>query len=447
MSAEQKIVRPDRAEFDKTIEELKKQLEQQRAIQNKAKATIDATQGDKGPDAEWNKLIEEVKEARKVREAAHAKLQSKLKEIKAVESSVQKKLKDIQALRPKNGAKNEQELDAQIQRLEREADSGNFSLVEEKKVLKEITSLKNSRRSFAAVTKLQADIDADRAKIAELRKSVDDSELKAAQTKLNGINKQLDERKASRQSQRSQLDSVWTERKAAMTEIKKINAAMDKAREEFNTKQAAFRQQAIDRKKAREQEEKDRKVAAEKAKKLATAEAKLESAKLPAFAEQIAKAEALLAFFDPSFKGSSAASSNGSAQTSGLVSTRAAPRQVEAVPDNAQVLSKCGPDVMPSRKERKRKTISPKPDEGKLRLDVGIIGDLAALNIALPGGSDDVENTKKSLLEKIEYYKENDKRVTKERVERAEAELAKIKASSTEETEETAEETAEEPTQ
>lgn len=443
MSAEQKIVRPDRAEFDKTIEELKKQLEQQRAIQNKAKATIDATQGAKGPDAEWNKLIEEVKEARKVREAAHAKLQSKLKEIKAVESSVQKKLKDIQALRPKNGAKNEQELDAQIQRLEREADSGNFSLVEEKKVLKEITSLKNSRRSFAAVTKLQADIDADRAKIAELRKSVDDSELKAAQTKLNGINKQLDERKASRQSQRSQLDSVWTERKAAMTEIKKINAAMDKAREEFNTKQAAFRQQAIDRKKAREQEEKDRKVAAEKAKKLATAEAKLESAKLPAFAEQIAKAEALLAFFDPSFKGSSAAS-NGSAQTTGLVSTRAAPRQVEAVPDNAQVLSKGGPDIMPSRKERKRKTTSPKPDEGKLRLDVGIIGDLAALNIALPGGPDDVENTKKSLLEKIEYYKENDKRVTKERVERAEAELAKIKASSTEET---AEETAEEPTQ
>lgn len=437
MTAEQKIVRPDRAEFDKTIEELKKQLEQQRAIQNKAKASIDASQAGKGQDAEWNKLIEEVKEARKVREAAHAKLQSKFKEIKAVESSVQKKLKDIQALRPKNGAKNEQELDAQIQRLEREADSGSFSLVEEKKVLKEITALKNSRRSFAAVTKLQAEIDADRAQIAELRKSVDDSELKAAQAKLNGINKQLDERKASRQSQRTQLDSVWTERKAAMTEIKKINAAMDKAREEFNAKIAAFRQQAIDRKKAREQEEKEKKAASEKAKKLAVAEAKLESAKLPAFAEQISKAEALLAFFDPSFKSSTA--KNGSAQAPGLVSSRAAPRQVEAVPENAQVLSKSNQDAAPSRKERKRKVNSPKPDEGKLRLDVGIIGDLAALNIALPGGPDDVENTKKSLLEKIEYYKQNDERVTKERVERAEAELAKVKATEEAPVEETTE--------
>lgn len=434
MSTDTKVTRPDRAEFDKQIEELKKQLEKQRAIQNKTKATIDASQSGKGEDAEWNKLIEEVKEARKVREAEHAKLQSKFTEIKSAESNIQKKLKDISALRPKNGAKNEQELDAQIQRLEKDADSGSLSLVEEKKVLKEITALKNSRRSFAAVSKLQAEIDADRAKVAELRKSVDDSSLKAAQANLNEINKKLDERKASRQKQRDQLDSVWTERKAAMTEIKKINAAMDKAREEFNTKQTAFRQQAIERKKQREQEEKERKASAEKAKKMAAAEAKLEAAKQPAFGAQIAKAEALLAFFDPSYKGSTSKTASSEA---GLTSSRAASRQVEALPENATVLAKNGPEVVPSRKERKRKSNSPKPDDGKLRLDVGIIGDLAALNIALPGGADDVEETKKSLLEKIEYYKQNDARVTKERVERAEAELAKVKAAGADEAEST----------
>ena len=81
----------------------------------------------------------------------------------------------------------------------------------------------------------------------------------------------------------------------------------------------------------------------------------------------------------------------------------------------------------PSRKSQKKKSSNQGPSQS-LNLDLGIIDALSSLKVSLPSTAEQLEHTKTQLREKIEFYTENNTRVTKERVERAEEELQKVLA-------------------
>ena len=77
--------------------------------------------------------------------------------------------------------------------LEKQVESGNMRVVDEKRALQEIQQLKRSRRTVESFQADQESIEADRAKLDELRKQLDDPEFKAISDRYDTIKAELDE--------------------------------------------------------------------------------------------------------------------------------------------------------------------------------------------------------------------------------------------------------------
>lgn len=416
-----KVSRPNRTDLDKTLSSLKKQLEEQRAKQNKAKETY----GGESKSPEWRKLLDERKAVTKERDAARDAVSGVQNQVKSRDAALKKKLKDVQTLRPASGPKSVGELDKLVQRLEKAIESGSLSLKDERMTLKEISSLKNQRLLFAKADKLQTEVDNERTEIAKLRKTVDDAPLKAARKKLDEINARLD---ASRASSNKKDEAFQKVKGEVDVEIKRIFSEMDAARADYRQRMDAFREFE----KQREAEEKEEQAKAARVKKLANAEAKVEAAKLnSAFEESIIMAESLLSVIDPSYHPENTSSSGSVSSDGPKLGTVREGRKVENGPAGAKLLKKEGASNQApvSRKELKRKGASKSSGEasGKVQFDFTVLEGLASLHIPLPSSSADIEETKKQILSKIQFYKDNNERVTQERVERAKEELEKVK--------------------
>lgn len=98
--------------------------------------------------------------------------------------------------------------------LDRQVESGMMKLVEEKKALNEISTLKKSRKAFDTFTAQQAAIDADKAKIDAIRAGMDNPEAKAISDKFNALRSELDTiNKAHDQSSKGR-DALYEEKNA-----------------------------------------------------------------------------------------------------------------------------------------------------------------------------------------------------------------------------------------
>lgn len=406
-----KVQRPDKLAFEKEFNSLKQKLEGKLGEQKKAQDALQKT-GPTKNDPEWQKLLDELNAAKKARDAARAQVQDAHNEVRALETEHKKKVAEITALRPKQGPRTEEEFDRQIEKLEKLVETGEMKLVDEKRTVNEISNLKKAKRSVSGIAKLEAEASALKQTIAEKRKAIDDSALKQANADIAKINEKLDARKASRQQESKAKNELWNVKNQVQSEVKQIRDSMTKLREEFNAKLTAFREHAAAQRREREEEERKQKESAAREKKLAEAKNKLEAAKEPAFAAQIAKAQNLIAVLDPSYDKKTTAATS-------AVDT-------SSIPENAVLINRPKPEAVKSRKELKRSKAPSAPKSDKLRLDVGVIDDLSALNISIPRNSSEVEDVKNKLLEKIKYYEDNNDRVTKERVERAEENLHKV---------------------
>jgi uncharacterized coiled-coil DUF342 family protein len=89
-----------------------------------------------------------------------------------------------------------------------------MKLVEEKKALAEISQLRKSRRVVEGFATQQESIDADKAKVDEIRKELDDPEAKALNDKFDGLRKELDEINRKMDEQSKVRDGLFEERNA-----------------------------------------------------------------------------------------------------------------------------------------------------------------------------------------------------------------------------------------
>ena len=79
-----------------------------------------------------------------------------------------------------------------VSSLDREIESGKLTLLNEKKALQEITNLRRARKQVEASQDVDRSIAADRAKIDELRKQLDDPEAKKLSDRFETLKKELD---------------------------------------------------------------------------------------------------------------------------------------------------------------------------------------------------------------------------------------------------------------
>lgn len=176
-------------------------------------------------------------------------------------------------------------------------DSGTLKLVDEKRALAEISTLRKSRKAVEGFADQQKAIDGDREKIEMLRAQLDDPASKALSSRFDEIRRELDEIKAKTEKSRgsrtelikkrtelqAKLDAKWGQRRARQE-------AFRTEKDAFETKMRAEREKRNERIKEEKKQEDQRRRKEEEA-------TLREEAAMPAYAKEIEDCDVLIRYF------------------------------------------------------------------------------------------------------------------------------------------------------
>ena len=246
-------------------------------------------------------LLAQLKEIREQQGSGKAGRNKVFEEIKRLDEMLKSRIAEQKVARSRVSFKSVDEIDREIDRLEKQVNGGMMKLVDEKKALSEISSLRKQRKGFAGFDEAQKNIDDLKVQLKKQRDTLDDPESKALSEKYNKIQTELDAIKkeqddaykniSSLRDERTRLHNEQSEKYAA---IKKIKDDYYQAGRDFQKYEYEARQRIRERKKA-ENEAYDKQKKKERAQKM------LDEASDKAYLDEIRRAESLLRFLDPSY--------------------------------------------------------------------------------------------------------------------------------------------------
>ncbi len=247
-------------------------------------------------------LIAQANEIRQKQAGGKNARTSKLDQIKRLDEQVRSRISEQKTAKAKVPYKSVEDVDRQIAHLDSQVNSGTMKLVDERKALTDISSLRKVRKNFGQFDDSQKQIDELRAKIKEIKDTMEDPEQKAMSEQYNKIQAELDSIKAEQDTAYKGLSSLRDERTKLHAEQQETFAAIRKLKDDYySQKKAAMAYEREARDKARERREAENKRYHLERKK-AEAERLLSEASDPAYLEEIRRANNLLAFLDPNQK-------------------------------------------------------------------------------------------------------------------------------------------------
>lgn len=413
--------KPDKEAHHAEMDRLKSEIDKTHAQVAQVRAALsgEGLPSD-SPAAKRRAALRAELEQLRTQQSGHKGARSRvLGDIKALQDDISGRVKTLQASKARTAFKTPAELDAHVRELEAQVESGALKIVEERKLLNEISTLKKSRKGLDQLGEQQGTIDALRAKVEALRATLDDPESQAVSRRYDEIKAELDvinreqERlvgsRAKLQAQRSalsrQLDELYGTRRARhaayQAEQDRYFARMTAERERRNAALKAERE-AADAARAEE------------------AEAQLrEEAALPAFAQEIEDCDVLIRFF------------SGEARAAEAPEARADPAAEAAqahVPEGAVVVRRDEDDYFVGggggKKRGGKKKNRAEREAGALNVPFGMLSALMGLSIPPPTSHADLPRVVDNIKLKREYYVSNQERATRENVERAEQQIA-----------------------
>ena len=319
--------------------------------------------------------------------------------------------------------KNTEEIDREIQRQEKVAESDKATLVDQKKAIAEITSLRKQKKAFGGFDEAQRGIDKVKAEIAELRKQMDNPEAKALSQRYDEADKELKSIKAQQDEAYKGINALRDERSAAYAEQQEKWASLRTIKDEYHKARMAYRDYEQEQYKQRQEKQRAERDAYNKEKRRKIADKKLEEASEPAFMDEIMTAEGLIRYFDPStpealktLRGPSgfAAEPLRSVDSNSEIKGMKVARKEDRAEENYFMGT--------GRKKGKRgkrgsSTASPvpgTPTEVKFNLSIGVIEELAKVNVEPPMSQAGVPAVVEKLKEKREQWKRDQDKKTKE---------------------------------
>ena len=229
--------RPDKAEHEKEIEELNSLMDSLKESKRKVHEKIDVATSD--PE-----LKKQLKESRDKMNGLKKKKTDLIQEKKNLKSRLDdaKNQSDKISKDKKNARSNVKytdlaEIDKAIKELQRKQETTSMSLGEEKKLIKEIDALKNSKKFIADIENKSAamdDIQAQKKIIAEQIKAKD-KEIDAVSKEIDEIMKGIKAINDKEQAKRDTMTELFKER----DDLKK---KMDETVAKRNELRAAFRE-------------------------------------------------------------------------------------------------------------------------------------------------------------------------------------------------------------
>ncbi|POV96117.1 hypothetical protein PSHT_15310 [Puccinia striiformis] len=257
------------------------------------------TGGNHGPLVTRRKALREEMDALREEQSKGKSSRGKLlDQIKVANDSVQRKIKELNGNRAKLPYKSSVEVDARIRQLESQIESGTMRIVEEKKALMEIQNLRKAKKLVDAFGPQQEIIEAEKEKVDELRKQLDDPNGKSTNDRWSEIKRELDQINEKLDESSKSRDKLFEER----------NKLQDSLTEVFNKKResATRHKEANEKYYAKMQEDQQRRIDRQKAERDAQARAEIEEvhiemreqAALPAYGREIEDCRTLILHFD-----------------------------------------------------------------------------------------------------------------------------------------------------
>ncbi len=331
-------------------------------------------------------------------------------------------------------------LRARVRQLDKQIESGNLKLVDEKRALQEISQAKRSRRIVEGFQADQDAIEADRAKADEIRKELDDPEAKAASERYEAIKAELDELKKEgdeahasrskllddRTAIQGQLDELWTRKRESATRYKEAN-------DRFYAKLNEDRARRVERQRAQRAEQ-------EEAKKKEIVDRLRDEADVPAFQAQIEDCQTLIDYFSGKSSTTTLLHQKPLTEKSDVAGVpKLDIRKVETAPQGMVARKKKGEDdeayFVGGGKKKGGKKSGAKPTaeangsevaSGQLNVPLPTLTALLSLSIPPPTSTTDVPRVVEDLKTKKAWFEANQAHVTAENRVKAEAEIRKL---------------------
>jgi hypothetical protein len=329
------------------------------------------------------------------------------------------RIAELKANRSRVPYKSVEEIDNKINKLDKDVESGQMKLVDEKKALAEITSLKKLRKNFSTFDENEKGIAEVKAQIAELKKTLDNPEAKALSDRYNSITKELDEIKSEQDGAFKNLNNLRDERTKLQEDQQAKYTAMKNIKDQYYQARNAYRDYEHEQRKIRDERRKAENEAYAREKRKKAASARLEEASQPAYLDEILTAEGLINYFDPStvteakaLRGPSgfAAEAQRTVDDSKIKGTALTKKDDR---DDTYFMGTGGKKG----KKGKKGNASPAPGtptEGKFNISIGIIEELAKVNVDPPSKQSDVPEVVEKLKAKVSKWKAESDAKTKE---------------------------------
>lgn len=430
--------RPDEKAFNEALVKAEKDHKASMDRLNAIKAKIDIAMPNKNKDQpsptqkRRQELIVQANEIRQKQAGGKNARTGKLDQIKRLDEQLRSRIAEQKNAKAKVSFKSVEDVDRQIADLDKRVNSGTMKLVDEKKALSDISNLRKIRKNFGQFDDSQKQIDELRAKIKEIKDSMEDPEQKALSETYNKIQAELDAIKAEQDEAYKGISSLRDERSKLQAEQQEKYTAIRKLKDDYYGQKKAFQafeREAKDKARARRQAEHEAYV---QGKKKAEAERKLAEASDPAYIEEIRRANSLLQFLDPTHKvekGPLMADTGLGAQAQRTVddATLKGTKLVRKEDRDDEYL----PAVKKGKKGKKGGASAGAPSSKFFNCPPAVVQDCAFIGVDPPMSSADVPTVIEKVKAKLEHWKNDQEAQTQRNIEKAKKELERAEADGT----------------
>ncbi|KAF9370136.1 hypothetical protein CPB97_002987 [Podila verticillata] len=425
------VQKPNQDDKTKTLEEIEAKMEKIRPRLNAVRDAISSVtqKSDADPRTALRKRLGELREMQAENKRGK---QVKIDQLNALSNSLKKKIADLKSTQDKLPFKTLDAVEAQIVKLEKQLESGSIKLVEEKRILQEISVLKKAKKTVEATQAQQIAIDADKAAIAALRETIDDQTAKALSAEYNTLQAQVDEISKAKDEVWKKRNDLFDERTRLQKELDELYQQKKAVNDEYFTALRDYNKFQQDLQVRKREEYNAKKQQELEEKRLAIAKEERELAEIPAYSNEIVTCESVYKYllsFSTDEKRIAEAAAIG-------VTTVEAPkaniRQVDAtanVPSGVMLAKKADKveEVFFAGKSKKNKGPKEKKVEANsFKLPLAVLEQLVELKVVVPTSTVDLEKTLDALAEKRDFFKANQEKATAENKRKAEERIAKL---------------------
>ncbi|KAI0241818.1 multicopy suppressor of BFA (Brefeldin A) [Massospora cicadina] len=421
------VHRKELGEYDTKINELKKKKDEiTKEIDN-----IDSNKkGEKDPRAVIREKLANLSDEQSKYIGSK---KSKIEEITVVQASLKKKLETLKSLQSKVPFKTLEDMEDYIKKLERQVESGKLKIIEEKRVLSEISQIKRNKKTFKTLNSLEDSIDKDRQTIDKLRAQINEEKIKEINSEYDRLKEELRKLNVSSNEDWSSKAKLIEKRDQIKKEIDALYAARRELTSQFKEKTEEFYNRRREDMKRRQEASEMRKRQEEKEMIAETVAEERALAALPAFENEIAQCKVLLTYF-AKLTNASLPSKGEKEEVPIPTAAPATVREIDAsnVPQGVALIKKSERDdvYFSSTKSKKsvKKANKPNATKSTFTIPLAIMESLMSIKVAIPNSAADASKTLTAIQEKIQYYRDIQPKATEENKAKAELRIQALYA-------------------